>query len=141
VGTHTPTVQSPECQLAWTSVAVPAAVTAARHAVLAFAERAGASPLARENLALAVSEAAANVVLHGYTGSREPGAVEIRASVDGETLHVVIADDGRGMKSRPDQPGLGLGLALMAKLSERFVVRERQSGGVELHMAFAIDER
>ncbi|MGH2859837.1 MAG: ATP-binding protein [Solirubrobacteraceae bacterium] len=132
-------MQPPEPQLARAFTAVPAAVTSARHCLLAFAERLGASALTCENVALAVSEAVANAVVHGYGGGPEPGMVELRASVAPGELHVVIADDGRGLAAEPDTPGLGMGLKLMDKLAQRFEVRARRSGGVEVHMTFALN--
>lgn len=129
----------PEQQLTQAFAAVPAAVTAARHAVLAFARRAGASPRTCEDLALAISEAVANVVVHGYVDAVEPGPLEVRATAAAEQLHVVVADAGRGLRPRTDSPGLGMGLALMSEVSQRCEVCERPGGGVELHMTFALD--
>lgn len=52
-------------------------------------------------------------------------------------LQVVIADEGRGMASRPDSPGLGLGLPLMASLTTALEVRPSPAGGTEIWMTFA----
>ena len=66
-----------------------------------------------EDISLAVSEAATNVVLHAYVGDSEPGPLVLSARVMDDRVHVVIRDHGRGMTPRPDSPGLGLGLPLM----------------------------
>lgn len=139
-GGNAASVQPTGRQLVWTFVAVPATVTAARHAASAFVQQAGAGPSVCENVALAVSEAVTNVVLHAYPDAAGPGDVQIRASVTDDTLHVAIADDGRGMQGRPDSPGLGLGIGLMQKVSQGFDICERESGGVELRMTFALAE-
>ncbi|MGH2877209.1 MAG: ATP-binding protein [Solirubrobacteraceae bacterium] len=132
-------MQPPEPQLARAFTAVPAAVTSARHSLLAFAEGLGASALTCENVALAVSEAVTNAVIHGYGDGSEPGIVELRASVAPGELRVVIVDDGRGLTAQPVTPGLGMGLELMDKLTQRFEIRRRRSGGVEVHMTFALN--
>lgn len=130
-----------EGEFACTFLAVPAAVTAARHAVVAFAQRVDAPPLTCENVALAVSEAVTNAVVHGYLEGLEPGEVHVCASLAGDTLHVIVADDGRGMRTPSDGPGpgLGTGLGLIEKISQGLEIGERKSGGVEVRMSFALD--
>jgi hypothetical protein len=59
----------------------PDSVARLRHAVVGFAGRRGASIRRREDIALAVSEALSNIVLHAYAGSDRPGAIDVRASV------------------------------------------------------------
>jgi anti-sigma regulatory factor (Ser/Thr protein kinase) len=41
------------------------------------------------------------------------------------------------MTPRPDSPGLGLGLPLLAALTERFEVQSRPGGGTRLCLFFA----
>ena len=59
--------------------AEPAAVRVARDAVAQFAEREGAPDAVRAALALAVTEACANVVVHAYVDAHAPGQLELRA--------------------------------------------------------------
>src|SRR5215210_1422248 len=89
--------------------AVPESVTQARHAV---ADLASVSDTVREDLALAVSEAVGNVVVHAYRGV-ETGTVRLRVSGDGSRLHVTVSDNGTGMRPNLDRPGLGVGIGLM----------------------------
>ena len=54
-------------------VARPASVGPLRRGVVAFAAASGASERQREDIALAVSEALSNAVVHAYAGSESPG--------------------------------------------------------------------
>jgi anti-sigma regulatory factor (Ser/Thr protein kinase) len=68
-------------------------------------------------VALVVSEAVTNVVLHAYR-DRDPGRVLLEAAVADGLLTIVVTDDGIGMSPRANSPGLGLGLALIRRLAE-----------------------
>ena len=108
----------------------------ARREATAFArERGVVDP---DAVALALSEAISNVVLHAYVDDPEPGDVELFArSLPEDGLMIAVCDDGRGMTPRPDSPGLGLGLPLLAALTERFEVQSRPGGGTRLCLFFA----
>jgi anti-sigma regulatory factor (Ser/Thr protein kinase) len=81
---------------------------------------------------LAVSEAVANATVHAYRDERAPdagpGRVRVSARIDGDELWVVVSDDGVGMSPRPDSPGLGLGLPLIAQLSDGLEIEQRPTG-------------
>ncbi len=79
----------------------------ARRAVAAYArEYAVGDP---DAVALAVSEAVTNVVLHAYVDEPAPGEVEVVArGLDDGGLVVTVSDDGRGMMPHPEGPGAGL---------------------------------
>jgi serine/threonine-protein kinase RsbW len=89
-------------------------------------------------IALALSEAITNAVLHAYVGAAQPGEVEVVAQrhLD-DGLQIAVCDDGRGMQPRSDSPGVGLGLPLIASLTEHFEVQARPDGGTRLCMYFA----
>jgi len=106
--------------------------------VTAFAQSAGATADALAAVSLAVSEAVTNAVLHAYLDRDEPGPVEVRARCDSDTVVVEVADEGRGMLPRTDSPGLGLGLPLIAQMTESLEVHDRSGGGTEIRMAFAL---
>ena len=125
-------------QLSCVWPAVAASVAEARNAVSAFAESAGATDDALAAVSLAVSEAVTNAVLHAYLDRDEPGRVEVRARCEAETVVVEVADEGRGMLPRTDSPGLGLGLPLIAQMTESLEVHDRNGGGTEIRMAFAL---
>jgi serine/threonine-protein kinase RsbW/stage II sporulation protein AB (anti-sigma F factor) len=85
---------------------------------------------------LAVSEAAANAVVHAYRAT-EPGLVRVEADVEEGTIEIVVLDDGDGFTDAP-VPGLGFGLAFMRERALAFEVRDRPAGGVEVWMRFPL---
>ena len=119
--------------------AVPENVAEIRHAVAKVAEGLGAAPERRDDIAVAVSEAAANVVVHAYRGRSAPGEIHVLAGGDEQCLDIVVSDEGSGLAPRPDSPGLGLGLPLMLTLASRVEYRVPQSQlGTELHLQFVL---
>jgi anti-sigma regulatory factor (Ser/Thr protein kinase) len=120
--------------LSHTYPAVSASVPSARAALSAFAARAGAAPEQVGAVRLASSEALTNSVLHAYRDS--PGLIHVTAAVVADELWVLIADDGEGLEPRADRPGLGLGLGLIAQLTDDFAVGRRSCGGTEVSMRF-----
>ena len=117
----------------WT--AVPQTVPAARHAVLAGLREVDAPDPPVGDIGLAVSEAVTNVVHHAYQG-RQPGSVRVRVEHAAPEIEVMVQDDGTGMTPRHDSPGLGLGMPLIATISDRFDVRAARDGGTRLCMWF-----
>lgn len=116
--------------------AQPDQVRVVRRAVQEFALQHGAAD--PNAVALAVSEAVTNAIVHAYADAPEPGEIEVVAQRAGDDrLEVLVCDDGRGMLPRPDSPGVGLGLPLVATLAESFEVQARSGGGTQVRMAFA----
>ncbi len=107
-----------------------------RHGVRAFAAAHGAPADVLGNLALAVTEAVTNAILHAYV-DMDAGDVTVAAQAGAEQLLVSVADDGRGMQPRPDSPGLGMGLPMIGQLTTSVDIRERPAGGTEVRMRFA----
>ncbi|MBX5443510.1 MAG: hypothetical protein IRZ32_18530 [Solirubrobacteraceae bacterium] len=64
--------------------------------------------------------------------------MEVRAWVVGDRLEVAIADEGCGVRPRGDSPGIGLGLGIIGRTTERFEVRDRPGGGGELRLCFRL---
>jgi serine/threonine-protein kinase RsbW/stage II sporulation protein AB (anti-sigma F factor) len=122
---------------AWPAVA--ASVAEARSTVAEFAQAAGATADALAAVSLAVSEAVTNAVLHAYLDRETPGMVEVRARREDEQVVVVVSDEGRGMLPRTDSPGLGLGLPLIAQMTQSLEVHDRKGGGTEIRMSFALN--
>jgi anti-sigma regulatory factor (Ser/Thr protein kinase) len=117
--------------------AVPGAASDARRAVHAVAAGRVADGYA---VALAVSEAVANVVVHAYRGrdaDAEPGHVHVTVTIEGDELVVAVADEGVGMTPRMDSPGAGLGLPIIAVLADRVEIQQL-SGGTRLVLGFRL---
>jgi anti-sigma regulatory factor (Ser/Thr protein kinase) len=106
-----------------------------RRDVAAFATRAGMDEQGVGDIRLAVSEAATNAVVHAYREVQ--GTLVVRARVDGRDLVVIVTDTGIGLAPRPDSPGLGLGMPLMATVTTTFSVVSR-GPGTEVQMTFAL---
>jgi anti-sigma regulatory factor (Ser/Thr protein kinase) len=113
--------------------AVPSAVRAIRRAVRRFALDHDVEDL--DGVALAVSEAATNAVLHAYRDGDE-GDVRVVACAEPDRLVVVVRDYGCGMRPRPDSPGLGVGLSAIGHLASAFNVESPEGDGTRLRMHF-----
>jgi anti-sigma regulatory factor (Ser/Thr protein kinase) len=118
--------------------AQPTQVAAIRRAVRDVAVGGDADAETLIRLGLAVSEAATNVVLHAYRDGLARGAIHVTASITAGALEVSIGDDGVGMSPRPDSPGLGLGLSLMASEADRFEVHCTDGGGTRIVLHFEL---
>jgi anti-sigma regulatory factor (Ser/Thr protein kinase) len=115
--------------------AVPVAVGRMRHEADAALERLAVPKLRRHDVALVLSEAAANVVVHAYVGE-PPGLLYTLLAVSGPNLLLDVCDRGRGMVPNPDSPGLGVGLALMAQLSDGLDIVPKEEGGLRVTAVF-----
>ena len=110
----------------------------ARRAVSAYAASIGVPDEIGRDIALAVSEAATNAVIHAFVG-REPGLLRLVAEPGDGTLTVSVVDNGSGLVPRSDSPGLGLGLPTIGQLTESFDIRDGHDGsGTEVRMVFAV---
>jgi LytS/YehU family sensor histidine kinase len=52
-----------------------------------------------------------NAILHGIAPIAQPGALEIRAARDGESLHLQVRDTGPGLPQQTSPQRLGIGLS------------------------------
>ena len=114
-------------------------VAVIRHAFGGFAEALSVDEQTLADIKLAVTEACTNVVIHAYEDGEE-GDLEVDASIDDERLTVIIRDNGRGIVPRPDSPGLGLGLPLIATLAESLELGKNLGDHTEVRMTFRLDE-
>jgi serine/threonine-protein kinase RsbW len=116
--------------------AVPESVVKIRRFAREVAERCGADDRMASDIMLAVSEAATNVVVHAYQDV-DPGTLALAAEAHDDEVCFEVIDDGAGLTPRPDSPGLGLGLPLIALLAERVEVHsEPGQGPTEVVMLF-----
>jgi len=117
--------------------AEPRSIPAIRGGVTDFAAEQGADRSLVGDIALAVTEAATNAVLHAFI-DREPGTVSATAETGPDAIVVSVVDDGRGMMPRADSPGLGLGIPTITQLAASCDIRVGRDGqGTEVRMTFS----
>jgi anti-sigma regulatory factor (Ser/Thr protein kinase) len=105
-----------------------------RHVVGAFAEAVGMPRSVSEDIRLAVTEACTNVVRHAY--GDDDGRIDIVVRPTGEALEVIVSDTGRGIGPSPDTEGPGLGLPLIAAVTDRLEIQRTSSAGSRIVMSF-----
>ena len=64
--------------------------------------------------------------------------VHVTAALVSNDPWVLIADDGCGLEPVARRPGLGLGLGLIAQLSDHLAIAPRSGGGTEVRMRFTL---
>ena len=104
----------------------PRALAQIRRRVTDMARTAGLGERAVADVALAVSEAATNAIVHGYRGAR--GVIHVTVECGRSAFTVVVADDGIGPRPRRDSPGLGLGIPLIAGATRRMELSGGEAG-------------
>ena len=73
--------------------------------MVAFAELQGIRGSLLRDIALAVSEACTNVVVHAYRDEDEPGSFEVTVRRPGDESEIVVRTTAWGCPARPDSPG------------------------------------
>jgi anti-sigma regulatory factor (Ser/Thr protein kinase) len=107
-------------------------VGGARRTVADFATENGASVEIVERVRLAVTEAINNAVTHAG------GSIHVAADIEDGDLEVVVADEGPGFLPG-ESPGFGLGLLVIERSCDVFLVRNRIPQGVEVWMRFWLE--
>ena len=82
------------------------------------------------DMKMAVTEACTNVVVHAY--DEDAGMLEVEMLADENGLTIVVRDHGAGIQPRParsEPPALGLGLPLIAALSDAFELKGSRRPG------------
>jgi serine/threonine-protein kinase RsbW len=130
----TPT--APEVLL--TMPARPEGVGVVRQALAGMADALDFDATVLADMKMAVTEACTNVVVHAYED--QVGTLEVEMLAEEEGLTIVVRDHGAGIQPRParqEPPALGLGLPLIAALSDSFELKGSAGGGTEVRMTFA----
>ena len=109
-----------------------------RHALGGFGDAFDIPDQALADIKLAVTEACTNVVVHAYPEGEGP--LGINAWMHDDRLTVIVHDEGRGMLPRPDSPGLGLGLPLIATLAESLELGTGNAERTEVRMTFLLND-
>ncbi|MEA2380553.1 MAG: Histidine kinaselike ATPase domain [Solirubrobacteraceae bacterium] len=120
--------------------AAPDTIGALRRELRRWARRQGASPAIQANVALAFSEACTSLIGPAPAAGGVPGPLMIQAWADGDELGVRVSHRSRGVPSPPVGVGYGFGLALMARVCDRFEVRRREDRpGTAVLMRFSLE--
>jgi anti-sigma regulatory factor (Ser/Thr protein kinase) len=112
----------------------PENVAVVRHVLGALAEALGLPVAVTDDMRLAVTEACTNVVRHAYGDA--DGTIDVVVRPKGDALQVIVADTGRGLGPSPDTAGPGLGLPLIAALTDSLEIERGRSTGSRLVMWF-----
>ena len=116
----------------------PEGVGVVRQALAGMADALAFDAAVLADMKMAVTEACTNVVVHAY--DEEAGQLEVEMLAGEDGLTIVVRDHGAGIQPRPartEPPALGLGLPLIAALSDAFELRGTAGMGTEVRMTFA----
>src|SRR3954471_3478991 len=121
-----------------TMPARPEGVAVVRQALVGMADALAFAAAVLADMTMAVSEACTNVVVHAYEDG--DGTLEVEMMADDRGLTIRVRDHGTGIhpqagRSR-DVPALGLGLPLIAALSDSFELHGASGQGTEVRMTF-----
>jgi len=88
------------------------------------------TPHRRDEIVMAVGEAAANAVEHAYRDQQEPGIIDVTFWTESDALCVQVRDQGRWREppSGPRPAGQGLGIALMRRLVDCVLIHYDHRG-------------
>jgi anti-sigma regulatory factor (Ser/Thr protein kinase) len=109
----------------------PQSISKARQPLRDFAQACGSDA---GDVALAVSEALTNALVHGYRRAAS-GMLRLEAWLNGDQLMVRVVDRGVGMRPNPQWSGLGIGLQLIRLIADEVSVDSSESG-VRITMTF-----
>ena len=116
----------------------PEGVGVVRQALAGVADALDVDAAILADMKMAVTEACTNVVVHAY--DEDAGLLEVEMLAEEMGLTIVVRDHGTGIHPRParsEPPALGLGLPLIAALSDAFELRGETGEGTEVRMTFA----
>ena len=117
--------------------AKPEGVGVVRQALAGLADAMALDAAILADAKMAVTEACTNVVVHAY--GETDGELEVEMLADDASITVVVRDRGTGIRPRAtrETQALGLGLPLIAALSDAFEVRGGPGIGTEVRMTFS----
>lgn len=122
------------------SVSLPArpeGVGVVRQAVTGIADALDLDDTILADVKMAVTEACTNVVVHAYDS--HDGVVDVEIAAGEDALTIRVRDHGSGIQpraTRSEPPALGLGLPLIAALSDSYELRGGIGQGTEVRMTF-----
>ena len=129
--------RTPDVRL--TMPARPEGVAVVRQALAGIADALDFDSAVLADMKMAVSEACTNVVVHAYEDT--DGVLEVDMSAEDEGLTITVRDHGSGIQPQVNPsrevPALGLGLPLIAALSDSFELQGSAGQGTEVRMTFS----
>jgi serine/threonine-protein kinase RsbW len=120
--------------------AKPENVALVRQVLAGIADAVHVEPALLADIKTAVTEACNNVVLHAYPDQPD-GPLEVDARPRDEYVAIVVRDYGGGMQPHAsdfDEPAPGLGLPLIAALTDRYEIHGGGGRGIEVRMVFML---
>ncbi len=117
----------------------PESLTIVRQALSGLAEAGRWNATFLTDAKIALSEACSNVVVHAYPEGTD-GMLTVVMTVAEDQLVVLVRDHGVGIVPRINNrgAGLGLGLPLIAALTNEVRVRSADDGHTEVTMIFTV---
>jgi len=115
----------------------PEGVAVVRQALAGMADALAFDAAVLADMKMAVTEACTNVVVHAY--DEESGQLEVQMLAGEDDLTIVVRDHGTGIQPKPartEPPALGLGLPLIAALSDSYELTGTSGRGTEVKMTF-----
>ncbi|MWC28403.1 anti-sigma F factor [Paenibacillus sp. MMS18-CY102] len=123
----------------------------ARITVAAFISQLDPTMEELNDLKTVVSEAVTNAIIHGYD-SDPLKFVKIEASIEKETIHLVISDEGNGIEdlelarqplytSKPELERSGMGFTIMENFMDHFEVTSESGRGTRIAMTKRIESK
>ncbi len=116
----------------------PEGVAVVRQALAGMADALDFDAAVLADMKMAVSEACTNVVVHAYEDS--DGMLEVDMLADDAGLTIRVRDHGSGIHPQAHRtrevPALGLGLPLIAALSDAYELHGSAGQGTEVRMTF-----
>jgi serine/threonine-protein kinase RsbW len=129
---------SPAPDVRLTLPARPEGVAVVRQALAGMADALDFDAAVLADMKMAVSEACTNVVVHAYEDA--DGMLEVDMTADDVGLTIRVRDHGGGIQPQVTRshevPALGLGLPLIAALSDAFQLHGSAGQGTEVRMTF-----
>ena len=117
----------------------PEGVAVVRQALAGIADALDFDAGVLADMKMAVSEACTNVVVHAYDA--DDGMLEVDMTADETGLSIEVRDQGTGIRPQVnnarDVPALGLGLPLIAALSNSFELQGSPGKGTAVRMTFS----
>ena len=112
----------------------PEGVAVVRQALAGMADALAFDAAVVADMKMAISEACTNVVVHAY--DEEDGVLEVEMSAGESGLTIRVRDHGTGIRPhgerRGEAPALGLGLPLIAALSDSYELTGTSGRGTEV---------